>query len=196
MQLRPYSIYSSWLKTSSLLVCELACLVTLTALTACSPPFDWRISKSQSYGDTYSLEYPGKPLAAKRNVVLSGNAVELTLHGVQTEGAQFAWGHTPAMDAAHAQQLARALAESFASNWVKSNGLPSALATAESAFTPVKVANTLGAFDFNAVHAGRLVQARFIWTAHGAYELLAVGDVKALPIEVAEQFTRSIRFEP
>lgn len=204
MQLKSYFMYLPWPKTVSQHTRGLISFITAMALAACSPPFDWRSSKSQSYGDTYVLEYPGKPLAAKRNVVLSGNTVELTLQGAQTQGAQFALGHAPATDARHAQLLAQALAESFASNVLKNSAsraptsslAANALTATHPVFTPVQIPNTLGAFDFNVNHAGRLAQARFIWTAHGAYELLAVGDAQALPTEVAEQFIRSIRFEP
>jgi hypothetical protein len=165
------------------------------AMSACSPKFDWRVSKAASYGDAYVLQYPGKPVIAQRTVVLAGITTPLTLHGVQVDHAQFAFGHAPAASPEQAAVLATALVRSFATN----------MGNASPNVTPLTAPNALGGYEFT--HAptkptGNTPPYGFIrvfWTASGVYEVLAVrtqGDVQVLPSEVAEQFIESFRFEP
>ncbi len=153
--------------------------------SACTPTLDWRTTPLSSHGDRYTVTFPGKALSAQKSVTLSGAAHTLTLHAVQANTAQFALGNVPAKDAAQAQDLARALAQAFASNM-----------GGELKQTPVVLAKTMGAFDVTyPAQANRYAQARFIWTATGAYELLSVGQPSDLTSETADTFLRSIRFE-
>jgi hypothetical protein len=152
---------------------------------ACTPTLDWRTTPLSSHGDRYTVTFPGKALSAQKSVTLSGAAHTLTLHAVQADTAQFALGNVPAKDAAQAQDLARALAQAFASNM-----------GGELKQTPVAVAKALGAFDVSyPTQANRYAQARFVWTATAAYELLTVGKPSDLTPETADTFIRSIRFE-
>ncbi len=187
-------LYFTNFRLSSRLILTLCRSLTFLSLTACSPQFDWRTSHASTHHDTYRLEYPGKPLAAQRIVVLAGHSVQLTLQGVQTEGAQFAFGHVPANSPEQAKLFAQALAESFVANLNKN-----ASQTTPVTFKPTKVNLAMGAIDYQ-IEANskntRYAHARFIWTKNAAYELLTVGEASALPPEAAEQFIRSMQFEP
>ena len=172
----------------------IAGMMATLGLTACTPAFDWRSQKASTHGDNYRLEYPGKPLSAQRTVILAEQSVTLTLSGVQAQEAQFALGHVPAKDALQAKIFAQALAQSFISNLHKqSNANPT---PSPPALKTIALANALGAFELQTTVGGTFAVARFVWTSHAAYELLAVGEAGKLPIEVAEQFVRSFQFEP
>jgi hypothetical protein len=151
---------------------------------ACSPTYDWRTQRYNTHGDQYSLTFPGKALTAQKTVTLNSEQTLLTLNGVQVDRTQFVLGHVPARDTAHAQALAQALSQAFAQN----------LGTAGAQQT-IALAKTSGAFDVRFPTGTRFAQARFIWTARAAYELLVIAPSADLPLEVADNFTRSIQFE-
>ncbi len=163
-------------------------LVLGLALCACTPTLDWRTTPLSSHGDRYTLTFPGKALSAQKNVLLAGESHTLTLHAVQADTAQFALGHIRAKDAAHAQAIAQALAQAFAANM--------GVEPVELKRTPVNVLKSAGAFDVTyPTQANRYAQARFIWTATAAYELLSVGKPQDLSAENADTFIRSMTFE-
>jgi hypothetical protein len=154
------------------------------SLTACSPRFDWRSSRHANHGDTYHLTFPGKALVAQKTVLLNRESHVLTLNGVQVDSAQFVLGSVPAQNAAQAQALAQALATAFETNLASKGGQ-----------TPLILNKTLGAFDALYPSTGRYAQARFMWTATAAYELLVVGKASDIPPETADTFIRSMKFE-
>jgi hypothetical protein len=156
-------------------------------MLGCSPTFDWRSSRITSYGDQYVLTFPGKALSAQKSVILAGETRTLTLSAVQVDSAQFALGSVQSSSAAQAQAIAIALADAFTSNLKISN--------AQTSRSAVSVARSSGAFDVKYPAGERFAQARFIWTEHAAYELLAVGKAQDLSAEVADTFIRSMQFE-
>ena len=160
-------------------------LISLIFINACTPTLDWRTTNLTSHGERYGLTFPGKALSAQKSVVLLEAPRDLTLHAVQADTAQFALGHLAAKDATEAQALANALAQAFANNM-----------GGELKRVTVNVAKTIGAFDVSYPGtSNRYAQARFLWTASAAYELLALGKPQDLSAETADTFIRSLRFE-
>jgi hypothetical protein len=159
--------------------------LVLTCVGACTPTLDWRTIALSSHGQRYSVTFPGKALSAQKTVLLANEPHSLTLHAVQSDSAQFALGHLAAKDAEQAQALANALAHAFANNM-----------GGEFKRVTVTVPKTMGAFDVSYPStASRYAQARFLWTASAAYELLALGKPQDLNSETADTFIRSLRFE-
>ena len=52
-------------------------------LLACSPRYDWRTVQSAEGG--YSVDYPGKPTAEARPVIIAGQRLPMTMQAASTD---------------------------------------------------------------------------------------------------------------
>ncbi|MGF2507827.1 hypothetical protein ACQUWY_19585, partial [Ralstonia pseudosolanacearum] len=59
-------------------------------LLACSPRYDWRTVQSAEGG--YSVDYPGKPTAEARPVIIAGQRLPMTMQAASIDGTLFAVG--------------------------------------------------------------------------------------------------------
>ena len=85
-----------------------------TALTGCSPHYNWR-----DYSSTdapFRVMFPDKPATHTRTVDLDGLSVSMTMTAAQVDGAMFAVGSAEAPDAAHAQAALAAMKTALVRN--------------------------------------------------------------------------------
>ena len=156
-----------------------------SSLLACSPTYDWRTVRLTPQDQGLSVEFPAKPSYAQKQITLNGQSLTMTQTASMVNTTQFALASVPAPNEAAALALANVMAQGFANN------LQAALASTK----PVSVLQTSGAFEQSYRTATFTAQARFIWTAGAAYQVIAIAPLADLNADAAEQFIRSIRFE-
>ncbi|AXV74678.1 hypothetical protein CJO75_15320 [Ralstonia solanacearum] len=86
-------------------------------LLACSPRYDWRTVQSAEGG--YSVDYPGKPTAEARPVIIAGQRLPMTMQAASSiDGTLFAVGvvELPADDPIWRQNAVAALRAGLAGN--------------------------------------------------------------------------------
>ncbi len=85
-------------------------------LLACSPRYDWRTVQSAEGG--YSVDYPGKPTAEARPVIIAGQRLPMTMQAASIDGTLFAVGvvEMPADDPIWRQNAVAALRAGLAGN--------------------------------------------------------------------------------
>lgn len=85
-------------------------------LLACSPRYDWRTVQSDEGG--YSVDYPGKPTAEARPVIIAGQRLPMTMQAASIDGTLFAVGvvELPADDPIWRQNAVAALRAGLAGN--------------------------------------------------------------------------------
>lgn len=98
----------------------------LLGVTACSPSGDWREMRPSSTG--LVARFPCKPDTHARRLPLAGQAVELTLHACQHDGATFALA---AADVGDPRQVAPALAALLEATQANLRAAPAASSPAQ-----------------------------------------------------------------
>ncbi len=90
--------------------------LTLCALVACTPQYNWRVVPNPDVG--YMATFPDKPAMVTRTLDLIGLQVPLTFHAAQVGGLYFAVGTIPlgAELQARSNELRDALAVAVANN--------------------------------------------------------------------------------
>jgi hypothetical protein len=146
-------------------------------LAACNPTYNWRDHASSD--GTFRIQFPSKPLTHTRNVDLGGLRVDMTMTAAEVEGTTFAVGTALLPDATMAQAALPAMRGALLRNIGATGSAAPAVPGA-----PLGVDAT--------GHGGQLrLVGRF--TAKGArvYQVIVVGQPKAMPAEQVEQFLTS-----
>jgi hypothetical protein len=151
-----------------------------TAVSACSPQFDWRDFRSAEA--PYSVLFPGKPATHTRTVDLDGRAAAMTMTAAEVEGTIFAVGSATLADASQARHAIGSMRTAMVRNIGGSVS---------------KEAEREGALEVEAHGAnnGRPIQLHGKFIAHGnrAYQVIVMGPEKAIDAEHIDTFMRSFK---
>ncbi|WP_295996840.1 hypothetical protein [Rugamonas sp.] len=91
-----------------------ATVLAATALSACSPTFDWRDYRSNDA--PYTVLFPAKPVQQTRTIDLDGQQVSMTMAAAVVDGTSFAVGSAEVADPAHAQIAVLAMKTAMVKN--------------------------------------------------------------------------------
>ncbi|QGZ41097.1 hypothetical protein IP92_00002 [Pseudoduganella flava] len=151
-----------------------------TALSGCSPKFDWRDYRSADA--PYSILFPGKPATHTRTVNLDGQQTSMTMAAADVDGTMFAVGSTELVSPAAAQQAAQAMKTAMLRNI---SGIP----------TKEGSKNGGVALEAHGTNGGRAIalHGRFVARGNRAYQAIVVGPDKAVDREAIETFLTSFK---
>jgi hypothetical protein len=151
-----------------------------TALSACSPKFDWRDYRAADA--PYAVLFPGKPVTHTRTVDLDGRKASMTMTAAEVDGTMFAVGSAMLADAAQAEHAARSMRTAMVRNI---------------GGTVLKEATRDGGIEIEAHGAsnGRRMQlhGRFVARDTRAYQVVVIGPDKAVDAENIDTFIRSFK---
>jgi len=169
----------------------LCAALTVFALGACSPKYNWRDYASPDAG--YRVTFPAKPSSATRSVDLDGMRVSMTMTAAEVDGATFAVGAAEAPDAARARAALDAMRLALLRNI---GAAPGAGRTASASASDGGTSRA--AIDVDATGSARNGQGgplRLVghFEARGTrfYQVIVVAKDKAVPPEQIEQFLTS-----
>ncbi|MBV6324239.1 hypothetical protein [Duganella violaceipulchra] len=89
-------------------------LLLATALSACSPQYDWRDYRSTDA--PYAVLFPGKPASQTRSIQLDTLSVDMTMTAAEVDGVIFAVGSAQLPDAAQGPAAIAAMKTALVNN--------------------------------------------------------------------------------
>lgn len=158
----------------------LAALLAATAISACSPKFDWRDFRSNDA--PYAVLFPGKPATHTRSVNLDGLDVKMTMAAAEIDGTLFAVGSAEVADASQAPQAAAAMKTAMVRNI-------GATIIKESANGNVKEIEAKGMRNGTPM----LLSGRFLFKDKRVYQVVVLGSEKHFEKEAVETFMSSFK---
>lgn len=155
-------------------------VAVVTAVSACSPKFDWRDYRATDA--PYSVLFPAKPATHTRTVSLDGREASMTIAAAEVDGTMFAVGSATLADASQAEQAACSMQTAMVRNI---------------GGTVSKEAARHNGVDIEAHGAsnGRPMQLHGRFVAHDkrAYQVVVIGPEKAIDAENIDTFIRSFK---
>lgn len=163
-----------------------------TALTACSPTYNWRDYNSPD--GSYHVLFPAKPASYTRQIDLDGMKVNMTMTAAEVEDTMFAVGSAEAPDAAHAQAALAAMKTALVRNiGAKITSEKAAAASVASD----KSSTQRAALDIEASGSQNGVPMRLIGHFEARdkrfYQVIVMGKASAIQPEQTEQFLSSFK---
>lgn len=160
-------------------VLSLVCAV----LAACSPSLDWREVRGS---DTpYVVLLPAKPSTHARTVRFGGTEATMTMTAAEVDGAVFAVGSATLPDAGSAAKALQGMKAALVGNIGGTVRQEKTSAAGNTITVEVEAAGS-GARP-------RMLHARLVARGPQVYQVLALGDEKALPPEAVSTFLGSFR---
>jgi len=165
-------------------------LLAATLLAGCNPTYNWRDYSSPDA--PYRVMFPAKPASHTRSVDLNGSKVEMTMTAAEVEGVMFAVGTGLAADPAAAQAAVDAMKTAMLRNINATVQRESASASAASSGSPESARKRI---DIDATGPGKAgpmkLSAHFESRGKRFYQVIVLGQEKAVPPEQSEQFMKS-----
>lgn len=169
-------------------------LLSLLALTACSPKYNWRDYSSQDA--PYRVMFPDKPASFTREVDLDGQKIKLTMTAAKIDGTTFAVGSGEAADAAHAEAAVTAMKTAMVRNIGATIERESAgkVSSAAGATQARSSAIDISAKGNQNGQAMRLL-GHFESRNQRIYQVIVVGPAKGVADEQVEMFMTSFKLQ-
>lgn len=169
----------------------LGALLLATALSACSPTYDWRVVTNSASG--YVIDLPAKPDADKRDIDIGGITVPMRVQTAEAGGAVFVVGTIQLPDdRADTRQKALAfLRDGLARNV----GAPP---NAHEVDVPLAAGGAVRGVEMRvtgaagAQHQTRTIHARLVANGARVYQVAIVADREPAPEQV-DQFFESFK---
>jgi hypothetical protein len=155
-------------------------LLAATALTACSPKFDWRDFRSNDA--PYAVLFPGKPATFTREVNLDGQQVKMTMSAAEVDGTMFAVGSAELPDPAKAALAVQAMRTAMLRNI---GGSVTKEGTKDGAFLIEARGSQNG--------TPMLLYGRFLSHDKRAYQVVVLGREKHFGQETVDTFMSSFK---
>lgn len=151
-----------------------------TAVSACSPKFDWRDHHAPDA--LYSVMFPGKPATHTRTVSLDGREASMTMTAAEVDGTVFAVGSATLVDASEAERAARSMQTAMVRNI---GGSVSKQAARDNGVE----------IEAHGASNGRPMQlhGRFVTRDKHAYQVVVIGPDGAVDAENIDTFIRSFK---
>lgn len=170
----------------------LAALLPALLLAACSPKYNWRDYASPDA--SYRVQFPAKPASFTRDIDLDGLRVPMTMTAADIDGATFAVGTAEAPDAARAQAAVEAMNLALLRNIGVTDTRRTASSSASASATG---ADSRATIDVDATGKANGQPTRLVghFEAHGKrfYQVIVMGQPKAMPQDQVEQFLSSFK---
>jgi hypothetical protein len=169
--------------------CKPAALACAILLAACSPKYDWR--EVRGAGAPFMIALPAKPATHARPINLDGIQVTMTMTAAEVDGVTFAVGTAELPEAAQARKALIAMKTALVRNiggtikQEKSSAIDAVPLTLEVEVGGPPSASTAG--------QPRLLLARFLAKEQRIYQLVVVGNEKAVSREAADTFFTSFK---
>ncbi|SMG32757.1 hypothetical protein [Paraburkholderia susongensis] len=168
-----------------------AALLLGTALSACSPTFDWRTVMNNDNG--YTVDFPAKPGNDARAVQINGTPMQMAMQTAEAGNAVFAVGTVMLPDDSDATQ--RAALDFLRAGLARNVGAaPDAHAVqiplAAGGHTPGLEMKVTG--EAGAQHETRIVYARLVAHGRHVYQAAIIAD-QPLPQDQIDQFFSSFQ---
>ncbi|MEP7302919.1 MAG: hypothetical protein ABI699_15510 [Caldimonas sp.] len=169
--------------------CGRIAVLLLSALVACSPALDWRVSRPE--GGDLAMLFPCRPERHERPVRVAGVDLRMRLHSCMADGVMFALA---LVDAAQPEQVAPLLGELRARSAANLGGVAETRPFAPPGATPNPNSARLRVLGRLPNGRPAVEEAVFFVKGLRLYQATAVGE--ALPPEAAETFFAAIRLTP
>ncbi len=163
-----------------------AAVAACALLVACSPKFDWREVRGATA--PYVALFPAKPDTHARSINLDGAQVTMTMTGAEVDDVSFTVASVDLDDPTRAQQALAAMKTALVRN-IGGEIINETLSAPAPGTTMLEL-EASGPLP----NAGeRLLLARFFARDKHAYQVLVVGDAKAVAREAADTFLTSFK---
>lgn len=154
--------------------------VTLFLATACSPKFDWRDARSTEA--PFTVLMPGKPLGDSKDMQLAGMNIKMGMLATEVAGISFAVGSIRVEDAGKAGLLMEAM---------KNGMIRNVQGTAET--TRISPSGNIEVHGKLKNGTPVLMVGRFLIHTPWVYQIVMLGDEKAMKQDVIDTFMTSFK---
>lgn len=175
------------LKFSSRL--HLVCMAGLVLLAACSPKFDWR--EVRGAGAPYIATLPGKPASHTRQIDLDGLPVTMTMTATEVDDVVFAIGAAELKDPMQTPKALHAMKTALIKNI---GGTVKQEKSSAPGVVPIMIEiEASGPAGPNTGSQPRLLLARFFGKDKFIYQVVVVGNEKAVSRDAVDTFFTSFK---
>jgi hypothetical protein len=153
----------------------------LAALSACSPPYNWR----EVHGDKlrFSVLLPAKPVSFSRQINLDGMVLEMTMTAAEVDSVSYAVGVAELDDAGQAPQALAAMRTALLNNIA---------GVTQNAALPGRADGAVDVVATGVVHSrAQRLMARLLARDKRIYQVLILGPANAITAERADMFFTS-----
>lgn len=180
------------LTLSKFIKLKITLVISLLALAACTPKYDWR--QVRSADAPYTVMLPAKPATHTRPITIDGAEVAMIMTAAEVDGTVFAVGTAELPDAAQAQSTLAAMKVAMLKNidgQIKlDKTTASGTGTGQMTVNDVEAVGPSGADSKN---ASRMLVARFVAKDKWVYQAIVVGPEKAMSREAIDTFLASFK---
>ena len=168
------------------LFCTLAAAV---CLMACSPKYNWR--EVHGKDASFVALFPDKPVTVTRTINLDGQQLPMTMSAAEVDGVSFAIGCVTLADGGNAASTLQSMKTAMLRN------IQGKLVTNTATQNDAAASNDIEALGFREQNGAReplLMLGRFAAKGNHLYQVIVLGDEKAVVRDEAHTFLTS--FQP